>query len=199
MALINHEISDDYFQLIQSNIASILLTEFQNQYSISGNKDLDLSEIWKDRRTSFNMSDLPAVNLSIGRIDYSDKHRLQKNSNPVYHIDIYSIKNHTSSEYADTASSESAWKMAQVIQYILDYPEYATLGKKPYVKHVEVTGIESGESEIDGGGRCMILRLSFLVNTITNFAPVEDPVEIQGNDTTVKLSETEKGYYYQLD
>lgn len=197
MALINDTIPADYFQLIRDKIAAILLDELSNQFTLSGNKDFDLSQIWNERRRPFNLSELPAVNLSIGPLSYGAKFGLQRQPEVMYWIDVYNSKLYTDDADADALSSDGAWSMLRAVQFILDHASYRTLELSPYVMHTECVRITPGEAEMSDGARCSILRLEFQVKT-QSIIPANEPINWALSDSKVKIGTTELGYFYQL-
>lgn len=197
MALINEAIGKDYFQLCRDNIASILLNELQSQSTLQDNEDLNFQKIWVDRKRPFNASEIPAINLSIESVNYGVKNRGQRESNPIFTIDVYDSKVSTEDADADELLSESTWQIARTIQYILDNPIYASLGLKPYVMHTEVSSIEAGQVEMSNDNRCSILRVKFAVKTMSILEGAA-PVPYSQLTTVAKLSQTEKGFIYQI-
>lgn len=197
MALIKTVIETDSFQVIRDKIAAILLDELANQSVLDENPDLAYDKIWKERRRPFNLSEIPAINLSIGSVDYAEKFRGGRKPEIVYFIDVYNSKLHDSSD-ADELVMDSIWHVVRTIQYILDHPAYGSLLLSPLISHTEITKVTPGQAEMSDGGQCGILRIEFLVKTISVEAPF-DLKDLDGNDTTVKLIETDLGYYYQLE
>lgn len=198
MAIIDHTIPKTNYQLIFDNIAAILLDELAEQYNLSGNGDLNISKIWKNRRTQFNPSEFPTINLTLSSARTTAKFQKQVDKNVIYYIDLYTSKASNDGFNGDERSAESGFDTANVIDYILSYPNYRTLNGFPNVKHTEITDISQGEVDSDGGTKCMVVRLELTVSTI-NTAETIAPTPLNGNDTEVKLDSTEKGYFYTLN
>lgn len=196
MARIDEALGKDVFQQVRDKIAEILLDELANQATLSGNKDLEYGIIWMERRRPFNLSEIPAINLSILGINYNTKFRHQRQPDVTYTIDIYNTKNHTEDD-ADELVMDSIWDVARTVQYILDHPHYASLGLTPLISHSEVVKITSGEAEMSDGARCGILRVEFKVNMISVENPFEQ-IALELSSTSVKIEQTDKGYFYQL-
>lgn len=197
MALINTIIGNDYFQLIRDKIAEILLIELANQAELSEDTELGFTQIWRERRRAFNLSELPAINLSIAGLQYADKHNGQRKTDVTFNIDIYNAKVFESVKDADELVMDNIYNITRVVQYILDHSAYRTLGLAPYIYHTEVTKVTPGEAETTEGGRCGILRIEFSVNTVS----LEDPMPVIAlalSNTTVKIEQTNNGFYYQL-
>jgi len=194
--VITDEITPDFFEIFRERIAEIILIELQNQYLITGNSDYNFSKIWIERTSTFNLSEVPAINLSIGSLTYGDKHRGQRWTDVVYNIDVYTSKVHEADYFADTLSQKAVWNIARVLEYILDHPEYAALKAPPYVRHTSVGEVVMGQSEVDGAGKVSVLRLEFSVNTLSQQGVIY-PINVTGIDTTVTLDQSDKGYFYQ--
>lgn len=198
-AIINTIIPDDNFEIIRDKIAVILLEELQNQSLLQSNPLLDISKVWIERRTPFNMSELPAINVSIGEYDNTNKTLRQREKSVKYYIDSYVSQKHYESNDADELSGKGAWKVVRNCEYILQHPVYKTLGLQPGpIKHTEVQRVQAGEADTGDSAKCMVLRLEFVVEQFSTETPLTIE-EVTGLDTTVKLYETEKGFYYQLD
>ena len=56
MAVIDHIIGTDNFQAIRDRLAVILLDELGGQYTLTDDSDLNITQIWKERRRPFNLS-----------------------------------------------------------------------------------------------------------------------------------------------
>jgi len=197
MAVISTTVTADLFQQIRDKIASILLDELDNQATLQDNTALSFEKIWMERSRPFNLSEIPAINLSIASVNYNDKFRGQRNVDATYTIDVYDYKVYTDDEDAEQVVTESNWNLIRNIQYILDHSAYANLQLKPYIFHTEVTGVDSGQGELTDGSRCGILRLKFTVKTISTLDGVA-PIDLSQLNTTVTIEQTNKGYYYQL-
>lgn len=197
MAQINEIVGKDYFQLCKDNIATILLDELQNQATLQANQDLNLSKIWCERKRPFNASEIPAINLSIESVNYGPKNRGQREANLTLTIDVYDSKVSTIDGDADELLSESTWQITRTIQYVLDNPIYATLGLAPYVMHTEVQSIEGGQVGETEDNRCSILRIKFIVKTMSILQGAT-PIPSSQLNTVAKLSQTEQGFIYQI-
>jgi len=196
--IINNPVQQDYFEIFRERIAEILLIELQQQSTLTGNQDFNFTKIWRERTTTFNLAEVKAINLSVGSIDYDAKYRGDRQNEVVYNIDVYISKIYEGSESADQLSMEAAWHVARTIEFILDHPEYAALKAAPHVKHTEVRRIVAGEAETDGAGKLSILRIEFAVNTFSSQDVIET-LQSTGSDTTVKLGESDFGFFYQIN
>lgn len=207
MAVINTPITNDFYQLIRENIAAILIDELPNQAVLQStdddpennpDPDLNITKVWRERVTRFNPNELPAVNLKIGELDYTDKFQRQRNLDAQYIIDVWTSSSTTEDGPADELAEQKARKIMRNIQYILDHPHYHTLGNKPYIKHAAVDTISPANMIHDDSGRRCGMRLILNVNTMSSLQPL-DLTDLAANDTTVKLNETELGYFYTLN
>lgn len=197
MAVIDHIIGTDNFQAIRDRLAVILLDELGGQYTLTDDNDLNITQIWRERRRPFNLSELPAINLSISSITPSDKFGGQRQQEILFNIDIYDVKVYGEDTDADQTSMDTAWKVLRVISYILDHPHYRDLQLKPYIFHTETSRANAGEAEMSDGARCGVLRLEFMVKTMSEFTPLGlTPLTLGA--TTAKIEQTDKGYYYAL-
>lgn len=196
--IINNGVQPDYFEIFRQRIAEILLVELQQQFALTSNQDFNFSKIWRERTTTFNLSELKAINLSVGSVDYADKYRGDRQNEVVYNIDIYISKIYEDQDSADQLSMEGAWHVARTIEFILDHPEYAALKAAPHVRHTEVKRIIAGEAEPDGAGKTSILRVEFAVNTYSTQDVIATST-VTGSDTTVKLGESDFGHFYQIN
>lgn len=197
MAVISEAVGLDTFQQARDNIAAILLDEWLNQFTLTANPDLSISRIWRDRRRAFNLSELPAVNLSIASVNYGAKTAPTRDSEVKFWIDFYTLRIHEDEVDADEASMQAAWTMLQVSQYILDHPAYRDLGLRPLVKHFECSQVTQGETEISDGGKSAVLRLEVMANVVRSSSGLPT-TPLSTTTAPIKLGQTEKGYYYQL-
>lgn len=196
MARINDAAPIGRIDQVRDRIAAILLAELPRQSTLLTLPYLANLVIWKERETPFNLAELPSINLQTASVTYGDKFGSQRSMRITYYLDISTVQKHTESTFADELTVVQGYRILNVIQYILDHPEYRALGIAPNIRHTETREGPRGEATTGDGGKCSILRLEFIVDAHTDISKT-DPIDLEGSDTTVTIGTTVNGFFYQ--
>lgn len=202
MAKINSIIPQKNYELIRDRIASILNTEIANQYVLTNLPALN-ALVYIERSIAFHKEEIPAVNVTVLRGDYSNKHTGQKDGTYVFAIDTYhkakTKKVGSTITRGDYSAAANLHKLMGVIDAILENSDYKTLDFTPgIIAGTRVMNINVGPEQTDGDGfNTCRGRMEFEVRCIETTALKEGDL-IAGNDTKVKLYETETGYVYAM-
>lgn len=195
MSLINGKIGKQNFELIGVQLGAILTDEVKNQSVLHDDSDLDAS-VWYERFVPLHHTEMPSVNVALARGSYAGQTVIQTDGKYTYHIDVHTSSLAQDGKDADGIAMAKLQRLLGICRAIIEDPKYKTLGfAAPRIKSRHVTEIIIAEPDADDTASCVRGRLLVVVEAPENHELLT-PVLIGGNDTVVKLEETEKGYKY---
>jgi len=184
------------FELVRDRIGAIIHLELSNQKVLTGNDDLE-GVVWVERGMPFDKTELTAINISLATGSYSNKS--QGNVSGVYQffVDVYTNAKTTDAQGGDITATFKLQKLLGVIRAILENPIYKTLDfTTPFIERTYVSDINIRAVGKDDDMNTAMGRMTFTVQCVetTSLLVVNT---IAGWDTTVKLGQSDKGYFYQ--
>jgi hypothetical protein len=200
MALIEHEIQAQTFELILARICEILADELDNQLDITSD-DLFSATVWQERFIALDKTELPAVNVFFNGVNYDSNNALASHGDLRYTIEVHTSGKHTSTERGDTFAALQCHKLIGVIRYILENPYYLRLGyatPQGFIRGTKVDSIDIAQPEMKDGIHSIVGILVFTVRAAVLNGTIE-PVVAEGYTTKAEISETENGYKYELN
>jgi hypothetical protein len=195
MALIANIIGESSFERIRNRIGEIIATELAHQYYLDSDETLN-ANVWIERFVKFDATDCPSVNVRLATGDYSNQHQGHTDGEYLFNIDFYTSAPSTDESEGDTASVFKLQKLMAVCRYILDDPQYKTLGfttlliMNRNVRSLLIDGGDSGDNQSVAMGRLVFAVKAPESNVLLT------PTPLGGVDTLVRLSLTNKGYVF---
>src|SRR6185437_13563890 len=199
MAILNGIIPAQNFEIIRDRIGEILADEFANQFTLSGNPDINPT-IFIERFVAFDKTEYPAINVSLLKGEYDNKDARQADGTYVYIIDCYTSAKDTAGEQGDTQSIITLHKILGMCRAILENPGYRTLGYTPpfncsvYISSIAILDAQNTPDATHSAQG----RIEFVVR-IPEYTALITPPLISAYRTVVKLYNTEKGYQWGLN
>jgi len=201
MAQIPNIIPPAAFELIRNRIAEILIDEFNKQFLMTYDVDLDLDEksIVVERSNQLDNTELSFINICLSGGGFDNKNYSGSvNGTYSYDIDIYTKSKTSALQSGDVTSSFRLQKLLRVCRYILEHPIYKTLGfSSPKINRVYCSQFNIA---VPGPGvsDALSTMMSRLVFTVVSNESVEliTPALISGYDTKIKINNTDEGYFY---
>ena len=201
-ALITQVIPQQNFELVLDGIGVILELELPNQQVLDNT--FDSPTIWKERAIPLDKTEIPAVNITLSSGDYSGKDATLVAGKYHYNIDCYTQSAGTDDDPGDKLAALKLHRIIGKIRAILENPAYNTLGfARPSINRVYVAGFRIMEKKAMTDAHYpsdalsnVMARISFVVD-VPEYVQLGTGKLLTGSDTTVKLYETEKGYYYK--
>ncbi len=205
-AIINVAIGKSNFETIRDSIATVLLIELQNQYTLD-NTIPNIQQVFIERFVSINSeTEVPCINISIDKGNYSNENLLKQDGEYIFNIDVY-----TASVYSDASGAgdvNAMYKMRRLlglIRAILSYSGYYIAGNifgsgvgfiDAYIERFFVadkTMVGDALSDVVG-------RIQLLVKCIeTNPVSTGIGKTILDNTLKVKLNNSIYGFYINFD
>lgn len=187
-------IQQQKFELIRNKIAEILAVEIANQYTLSQLSYLLDLKVWTERIIAFDSVDLPCINVSFSDGNYDGQTAITTDGSYNYNIDIYTSA--TVGNEADALAMIKLQRIMGICRVILEYPTYNTLTfVKPYIFRSKVASLSIANPNDKNTENVVMGRLVLAVkapetNELNSFGACSEI------STTVKLHDTEKGYYW---
>ncbi len=174
------------FELIRDRICQILSEEFEMQLILGGDYDL-----------RFDKTELPSINVGLERGDEESSHQGQSEWTYRYWIEINTRGENEDDSRGDTQSKIKVQKIMGIARAILENPVYKTLGfpAGQLIRHRHVESYVFAEPTKQDADNCTMARMILVVKSIETTELLEAKLLSNWN-TTVKLHETEKGYYW---
>lgn len=198
MAIIDTVISGSEHGLIRDRIAQILADEIGNQQTLNPSVNYP-SRIFVERGTDFNYPELPAMNVSIGEINYTDNYQVQRMVDVTFWIDVYSRRKDSDQGGAGELATKEALYFSRVVQFILDHPHYKTLlFGNAIIFDTQADAVNIGRAASDESAKVSAARVLFTVRTLASGA-FQPHTDLNESFTTVQLNESEEGFFYQTN
>lgn len=198
MSVINTQIPTQSFELVRNRIAEILLDELSNQYDLSYDDGIDVTEVSVERFVPFDITELPAVNVMLSRGMLTSHSAIHSDGTYTFYIDIHHSGKTTDENRGDTLAMVKVQRLAGMCRAILEDTRYKTLGfTPPFImnRHVEDINFDVGNDQ--DMHNAVMARITFMVRVNEN-VPVITPTLLAGYETSVKLSTTDKGYIFSI-
>jgi hypothetical protein len=199
--MIDHKIPAQNQELVRDAIACILLKEFKNQLDRYENQACKGARIFKERMSAPQINEMPFVNISLWKGKYSNHEAAYRDGEYSYVIDVIKTSKGVPNVAPDVHASLKCQELMGVIAYILSHPNYRRLElSSPRVTHTAVTDFQVIKPDMPTPDTYNIAQIQ-MVYTVRCGEPVTANAGVLagGNDTTVKVQETELGFEYTLN
>lgn len=204
MASINSVIPPQGFEIVRDRIGRIIADELDNQFQISYDNNLRVSN-WVERFIPFDGGkELPAVNVSLAEGNFDWQTQIQSIGTYRYFIDCYVNARRNDDDMdspGDVLANVNLQRLMGIVRAIVENPIYMTLGfAKPFImnRHFESIQIQNPDQKKFDLENCVMGRLMLSVR-IPETTPLKTPANAAGFDTRILLAETMKGYQWVFD
>ena len=198
MAIITESIPKQAFEVVGEQIGAILVTELTNQKTVQGLTEP--MEVYHERTTPYDKSEGVMVNVLLDNSTY-EGHNPSSSNGPVrFNVDVYGTAKSKQDERGDTLSQKLVQKYVGMIRYILSHTKHKTLLlPQTTIGGTYVTGFQVYDLEnVQDGAYVRMMRLNFEAKVVES-QELWGSTPLIGNDTQVKLEETDKGFKYILE
>jgi len=199
MSKILTEITAQRFELIRDRIAEIITDELNGQFIITSNS-LFSAKVWLERFIPFDKTELPAVNIYFNGSNFDSQTPISSKSNNNYNIECSVSAKDTDSDAGDILANKKCHKLIGAIRYILENPNYLELDftNPRFVFSTIVNNINISQPTNNSDGTFSV-SAQIIFNVVSEELNGElSAIEAEKYTTTMKLNETEKGFYYEL-
>lgn len=185
------------YEVIRDQIGFILADELPNQATLQ-NRPYINAEVFIERSIPFHAVEAETINVTLAKGDFNMVTSISQSGTFSYFVDIYTTAKTNQNQRGDNASALKLQRLAATCHQILSNPAYVRLGinNVPMVSGVIVESIQFSEpGRFEEANSLIMARLTVNVRA-GNCSQLEDGIDINGSDTTVKLADTEMGYKY---
>ncbi len=202
MSLINGIVPRQNFEIVRDQICQILVEEIEHQFILSEDQDLSNVKVFVERTSPFDHTELPALNVGVERGDYSNQHQGHADGTYRYFIECNTKAETTEDDRGDSISKMRVQRLIGLSRAILENPVYKTLGfptgSGAIIMHRHIESFVFAENTRHDSENVNMCRMMLVVRMVETTELIEADVVAAGNDTTIKLSETEKGFYWSI-
>jgi hypothetical protein len=202
-AVIGTTISPQSYEIVRDRIGRILAEEITNQYALTKDKDLKVNN-WIERFIPFDNKELPSVNVSLAEGMYGQpgmwNTAIQADGLYRYYIDCYVNAVSKDGEGGDSKAIVKLHRLMGVCRSIIMDARYVRLGFKAPPGFVASRHIESIQIK-DPNPKENDMQSTVMGRIVLSVKLPETPEYAQFSPTrttktTVKLSDTDKGYLW---
>jgi hypothetical protein len=196
-SIINEIIPNQGFEIVLNKIGVIVLEELSNQKIIQP-IDSDF-EVFIERQEPYANSEDVVINISYENSDFGGKTQKDVQGNTTFSIDIYTTGIESAGQTGNDDARIKALKYAGMIRYILSSTKYKTLGYAPGLIGGSMVENITNQTKYGNEDASFIkfVRVTFSVRIQEN-QEAWTGIPLLGNDTTIKLDMTDKGYKLTL-
>lgn len=196
MALLQGIIPPQKYEEIRQRIGLILTEEFGYQNEINPDAEIDPS-IFVERFVPFDLTELPAINVSLISGDYTNKDARSTDGTYTFAVDVYVNAASTGDLPGDVAAMFLLHKIAGMARAILENPAFKTLlFEAPSLANVHVSRISIADTSKGESTSMVMARIEYSVR-VPETVELKDATPIANAYTRVKLALTDKGYVYE--
>ncbi|MNQ44427.1 hypothetical protein D3C85_581820 [compost metagenome] len=192
-AIITEIIPIQGFEIVLNKIGVVLFEELSNQKTIQViNGDFD---VFIERQESYDKSEDVVINVSLDNDNFSGKTQKDSQGLTTFFIDIYSKGFLAMKIGSNTFFRDKRSIYAGLIRYILASTKYNKLGFEPgFIGGAYVDNIAyQSTPENEDGSFVKFARINYSVRIQENQKNWSG-IPFMGNDSEIKLSETQLGY-----
>lgn len=192
MAFITEIIPSSNYEVVLYKIASILLVEVTNQIALQGLTEN--VEVYAERITPFENSEDVLINVSIANANFENSTKRDSTGANDYYVDIYTTGIENNALSGDYDTRNRLHKYTGICRFILADARYKYLDLPAgTIGNVTVNSINFDDTN-DRQDASFIRMARITVSVKVHEGQGMDiPIEFTGNDTTIKLSNTDKG------
>lgn len=198
-SIITGQIATQKFELIRDRIGEILLTELTAQGAMYSPQEVFANKVYIERFVPIDHTNFPALNIVLANGDYSNKDQLQADGLYKFWIVCYTGEKSTATQDGDTRATLRMHRILGLCRAILNYGGYRTLGFAPTEVNVKTTYVGSIViPKVDENGDAVNAIMGYLEFFVKapEVVNVVDPVQLLSSAITVKLYDTDEGYYW---
>jgi hypothetical protein len=191
MPKINYEITSQAYEIVRNRVFDILLDELTNQETYD---PIGLG-MYAERSIPSNSSECPMVNVSLATVNNNAKQQGQHRSEIIINIDCYDQQESTVDARGDFKAKTQLQKILGKCRYILNDPQYKTLGfVQKFINTTYTRDLVIFEHQTQDIENIQLGRLTFVVVCEETNALITANL-IEGYQTKVRLEDSEKGFF----
>lgn len=193
-AKFNFTIPKRNVELIRDRIGLILIEEFDNQYE-NYNPECQVN-VYVERRKPNDQTELNFINVSLLNGESINKHQSSKDFIATYAVDVCTSSKTTAEESGDKLSQILCTRLLMICDYILEDPQYKTLGfNAPFLSVLGVQDFTMFNQDERDSNNIAIGRILVKVRINENNSLLEGNNLLMA-ETKYKITQTDKGLQF---
>lgn len=196
---IEYKIEKKNFETIGDQLGAIITEELAYQKSEYDNPDCDCVDVYRERTSRIDSTEMSVVNVSYASTEFSNKNQGSKTGDSTYFIDVYASSKSTRTEDGDKLANLKLQRIMGIIDEIIENPIYKKLGfttpaiSGHMVENMEIIYPRADEADALSNcfGRLTVKVRANETTGLLNGTPLTSAI------TQVKLGLTDKGYRYE--
>jgi len=178
-------------------VAIILKDNLEYQYTHDYNPDADVQKVYLETTNPNDFTETSFIEVSLDNVPYSDKtYGGSVVGSAVINVDVYTRSVTTSGTRGDSASRLKCIRLLNLCRYILEDPQYKTLGFPPgAINGVSVESIGMADPEKYDTQNVSMGRLVFNVKVTENNSLLNG-VHLFESVTEHRIGLTDEGFKY---
>lgn len=208
MAIIDTVIPISSLERIRDAIGSILADEISNQSILTQTSDPEYSQtlssvkVFSERIKPFNDNELPSINILFVQGDFDNKGRFCKRANYNFLIDVYIASKGDQDSFGDSISAKNGLRILNLVNKILEFPSYMTLGFDLTDSLVQNSILQSVKLSDPSNNRdalnVLLYRCEFMVVSAEKFGTL-DGIPFSAAQTNVEINDSGVGLEYTIN
>lgn len=196
-AKIKYKIGKKNYEKIRDQVCALLTVELASQATNYYNEDAEDVEVYNQRMTPIDKTELTMVNVKIGQGTFDNHTQGSMDGTYRIYVGITTNSKWLGEEMPDTLSSHKNQRVSGIVNAILSDPAYKTLGFPPgFIERVRVLAFETDPtSEVNDAISTFHTTLLLEVKSYEDVT-LPEGLPLLGDYTTVYFTNTGKGYQY---
>lgn len=196
-------IEKQLFEQVGLNVGRILAAEISSQATLKNNPLLN-AVVWNERFTPFDNSEMPAVNVSFAGYDNVEYNPVTDMNKCLYNIDVFtsgdaSLNNDSEIVTGDLDSRTINKEIVGIIRAVLRSSKYKLLEvPKGRIRTHNIEKVMVSHEYYSDTNFLTMTRISLSVILYEDNV-LDSTRTLNGNTTNVKISSTNKGYFFELN
>ena len=196
MSAIGKVIGRQAFEVIHDRLGGILKEELDSQFFFGYDADLANIKVWKERDVPFNVSELPAINVTLEKGDFEMQTLAQQTGVYRYNVDVIGNAASAGNVMGDQLAMNRVQKIMGKLMAIIRSPKFTTLAfTPPFISNRHVENMFFGKPVRQDAEHTVMGRFVVVVTAIEHVDFV-DPVPARGTTARIYLGLTEQGYLW---
>ncbi|MES2287264.1 MAG: hypothetical protein V4547_16350 [Bacteroidota bacterium] len=199
-AIITEQITPAGFEIVRDRIGEILFLELTKQKELFPANVPEKLNIFSEAIVPQEITEQVFINVLLDSEGYPSENPKSANAKTTFFVDIYTTGSETPETSGDTVSSNRLHRYIRFCRYILRSGKYSTLGfANNIIGGKSVEGFEVlMPAQKEDSAFTRFARLTFSVR-LTENEQLWQGIALAGNDTGVKLQQTDDGYKYVFE
>jgi len=195
MSIITENIPKQGFEIVGEQLGAIIALELNNQVLLKGLNDR--LETFYERTSSYDKAEGVMINVMFDGTNFDNSNQASVHAPSIFHVDVYASSPTIRNQRGDGIAAAKIKQYMGMLRYIIGSTKYNTLALPQgtiggtYVESIQMYDVDNAQD----AKNVRMARMSVRIR-IYECQPLWEAITLVGNDSQVKLDETEKGFKY---